>query len=311
MTSAAADHQLPLLRRLWIYQAERFPLFRTASLLIVFTAASISVSAHLGHRPLPGVWTFVVAAVVALIFFFQMRACDEVKDFEDDARYRPERPVPRGLITLRLIVGMAVGAAVVAVLLSLSITPWLILLLTAVWAWLGLMTGEFFVPEWLKARPFLYLVSHMLIMPLIDLYVTATEWLPHGFWPPDGLWLFLALSFCNGCVIEIGRKVWAPESEREGVETYSRILGPRRAALLWLGSAAAGLAWLVAVGFSVGAPMLIAAIGLVAFTVLAIAAAHFIKAPTQKGQKLIDALAGIWVLVCYAAAGYAPLLGTT
>ena len=32
------------------------------------------------------------------------------------------------------------------------------------------MTAEFFVPEWLKARPFLYLVSHMAIMPFIDLY---------------------------------------------------------------------------------------------------------------------------------------------
>jgi 4-hydroxybenzoate polyprenyltransferase len=54
--------------------------------------------------------------------------------------------------------------------------------------------------------------------------------------------------------------------------------------------------------------LLISAIGLVTFAVLAVAAARFIKTPTPKGQKLIDTLAGVWVLVCYAAAGYAPLL---
>jgi len=311
MTSTAADNQLSLLRRLWIYQAERFPLFKTALLLVVFTAASISVSAHLGRRDLPGVWTFAVAALVALIFFFQMRACDEVKDQEDDRRYRPERPVPRGLVTLRLIVGLAFGLVPVAILLSVTLTPWLLVLLFAVWVWLGLMTAEFFVPDWLKARPFLYLVSHMLIMPLIDLYVTASEWLPHAVFPPNGLWLFLALSFCNGCVIEIGRKVWAPESERDGVETYSRVLGPQRAALLWLGCAGLALGWLIAVGFAVGAPLLIAAIGVAAFAVLAVVVIRFVTAPTPKGQKQIDALAGLWVLVCYAAAGYAPLIGGT
>jgi hypothetical protein len=60
------------------------------------------------------------------------------------------------------------------------------------------------IAHWLKARPFLYLVSHMLIMPLIDLFVTATEWLTRAGSPPAGLWLFLLLSFANGCVLEIG-----------------------------------------------------------------------------------------------------------
>jgi 4-hydroxybenzoate polyprenyltransferase len=103
--TAPAESSLPFLQRLCIYQAERFPLFRTATLLVVFTAASISVSAHLAQRALPGLWTFIVASCVALVFFFQMRACDEVKDHDDDCKYRPERPVPRGLVTLRTSAG--------------------------------------------------------------------------------------------------------------------------------------------------------------------------------------------------------------
>ena len=70
------------------------------------------------------------------------------------------------------------------------------------------MAAEFFVPEWLKARPFLYLVSHMADhaadRPVRD--GDANGCRTRGS-PPQGLWLFLALSFVNGCVLEIGRKI--------------------------------------------------------------------------------------------------------
>ena len=89
---------------------ERFPLGQTALLLAVFSAASINVSAHLAGRPLPGIRTFARRLRWwRSIFFFQLRACDEIKDREDDRRYRPERPIPRGLVSLRLIVGLALA----------------------------------------------------------------------------------------------------------------------------------------------------------------------------------------------------------
>jgi UbiA prenyltransferase family len=297
-------------RRLWIYQAERFPLGKTVLLLLVFSASSIGVSAHLAGRPLPGIWTFAVAWAASIVFFLQLRACDEYKDFEDDRLYRPERPIPSGLVSLRLIATLAVAAGIVAVALTASISIALLLPLFAVWAWLGLMTAEFFVPEWLKARPFLYLVSHMAIMPLIDVFVTATEWLPNAGQPPQRLWLFLALSFVNGCVLEIGRKVWAPESERTGVETYSGLLGSARAAWAWAGCCL--LAWflLLGVGFAVGTPYAVALPGLIALAVVVAAAARFAGQPTLSGQKRIDLLAGLWVFVCYVLAGFAPYVAS-
>ena len=302
------DGALSLPKRLWTYQRERFPLFRTGLLLAVFTAASISVSASLAGRPLPPAWTFFVAWAATLIIFFQLRASDEVKDFEDDALYRPERPIPRGLVSLRLIVGIAIAGAVVGGVIVASLGLALLAPLFAVWLWLALMGAEFFVPHWLKAHPFAYLVSHMAIMPLVDLFVTATEWLPHGSHPPAALGWFLALSFANGCVLEIGRKIWAPENERPGVETYSSLLGPARAALLWICALCAAYGLLTGVGFAVGAPKMVAAIGLIALAAVATAAAFFMRSPTPAGQKRIDALAGVWVLVCYATAGFSPLL---
>jgi hypothetical protein len=110
--------------------------------------------------------------------------------------------------------------------------PPVLWLLALVWAWLLAMSFEFGVPAWLKARPVVYLLSHMAIMPLIDLLLTGLEWLPGGGAAP-GLGLFLALSFVNGCVLEIGRKLWAPQNEIAGVDSYSRLWGARRAAAIW------------------------------------------------------------------------------
>lgn len=301
------DAGASLIRRLWIYQSERFPLYKTATLLGVFSAASISVSAQLAQRPAPGVWVFGATWLVVLILFYQMRACDEYKDLEDDRNYRPERPIPSGLVALRTIALIAIAGGMVAFALTAAINHLLVLLLVLVWLWLGLMTVEFFAPNWLKARPFVYLVSHMAIMALIDLYVTGAEWVQYGE-PPAGIWLFLLLSFVNGCVLEIGRKVWSAENEREGVETYSSLLGASPSAMLWAGTCTAAWVLLAAVGWMLNAVIVVALPALVVLLVIIWAALRFSKSPNTQNQKWVDALAGLWVLVCYCLAGYGPIV---
>ena len=177
-----------------------------------------------------------------------------------------------------------------------------------VWGWLALMTAEFLAPVWLKARPVLYLVSHMAIMPLIDLFVTAVEWLPHSSAPAAGLWLFLAMSFANGCVLEIGRKLYAPANEREGVETYSALYGPRRAAEFWMVWLTASFILLACVGGVMGFGLPIFVLGLLAYAAAISCALRYRTEPNHQAQKRMDGVAGLWVFACYALAGFAPLL---
>jgi 4-hydroxybenzoate polyprenyltransferase len=298
---------MSLLQRLWVYQSERFPLAKTVPLLACFSAASITVSAVLSGRPLPGISAYVVGFVLVFILFFQLRVADEVKDAQDDAKYRPERPIPRGLVTLRLIVLLGVFTVPVAIVVALVNGAGLIWLLLLTWGWLTAMTLEFGVPKWLKARPVLYLLSHMAIMPLIDLLLTGIEWLPHGAATP-ALWLFIALSFSNGCVLEIGRKLWAPQNERAGVDTYSGLWGPQRAALIWLVFAGVSAVLLVGVGIATGFTFAFAGIALLGFAICVIAAKTYGANPTPKAEKQMDTLAGLWVFGCYATAGFLPLV---
>lgn len=292
---------------LWTYQRERFPLSKTAPLLAVFSAASICASAVLTGRPLPGAGAYLAGFVIAMTLFFQMRVCDEVKDHDDDCRYRPHRPIPRGLVSLRLIVGLGVASAPLTALSVWAWHPPALWLLALVWSWLAVMTLEFGVPRWLKARPVLYLISHMAIMPLIDLLLTGLEWMPNGG-PGTGLWLFLALSFVNGCVMEIGRKLWSPDHEIAGVETYSSLWGHRRAALIWCGCVGLSLVLLLGVGTVTGAFWISLPLGCAGAAICCVAAAAYARSPTVCAEKRMDRLAGLWVFACYAIAGFAPVV---
>lgn len=292
---------------LWAYQKERFPLAKTVPLLAVFSAASISVSAEMAGRPLPSWGAFAAGFAVAMLLFFQMRVCDEYKDLEDDKRYRPDRPIPRGLISLKAVLTLGLVSLPITAFAAWAWHPPVLWLLLFVWVWLAAMTAEFGVPKWLKARPVLYLLSHMAIMPLIDLLLTAMEWLPAGG-PALWLWLFLALSFVNGCVLEIGRKLWAPHNEIVGVDTYSGLWGPKKAAVIW--GACVVLSWglLVGVGAVTGVVWIAALLGGAGALLCLWAATAYAAAPSSEAQKRLDTFAGLWVFACYALAGFAPLI---
>lgn len=301
MTTPAPSASLAA--RLRTYQAERFPLAAYLPLVAVATFAALAFSraargADGFPRPALGVGTATVLA-----FFFLLRVLDEHKDAADDARHRAELPVPRGLVRLAELRAVAAAAVGVAVVLNLTLTPALLLPAALVGAWATLMAVEFFVPAWLRARPLAYLLSHMLVMPLIFLYATSLDWLVAGAPPPPGLGTFLLLAFFNGLVIEVGRKLRAPGEEREGVETYSGAWGHGPAVRAWLGVLAGALVAAVMAAAAIDA----ATLTLLALTPIAVAAAlpasRMLRHPEPGLGRRIEVAAGLWVLASYATFG--------
>jgi 4-hydroxybenzoate polyprenyltransferase len=294
--------------RWWIYQKERFPVFAHGPLVLAFSLSAMSYSALLrGERSLrPD--AALIAFVTAFVFFLQLRIADEFKDAEDDAKWRPYRPVPRGLVSLRELGWVGVGGAIVQLAGSLWLRPPLTLLLMGAWTYLALMSREFFVHQWLKSHPLFYMLSHMVIMPVFDIYATACDWMTAGASPPDGLGWFLAVSYMNGVVIEVGRKIRAPEDEEEGVETYTVLWGRWRALLAWVGAIAvtALLAWRGAalVGFATEVGILLAVLVICA----SLLSLRFAASPVPGRGKLFELFSGIWTLLMYLSLGAMPLL---
>ena len=295
------------MRRWYVYQRERFPLLANGPLIAAFALSAVTFSALLRGGS-PSWQSAVVAFVVSLLLFFQLRVADEFKDAEEDAAHRPYRPVPRGLVTLREL-GLLFAACVAV---QAAATAWLdlrlLIVLGVVWAYLAAMCGEFAVRPWLKARPVAYMATHMLILPVADLFATACDWLPRGGWAaaPAGLVPFLLASLANGFVVEIGRKLRGPEDEEPGVQTYSAIWGTRRAATAWAAAVAASLALALVAAWRVdwllGAAVVLVPLALTAASL----ARRYARAPTPRRAKLLEPASAVWTLAMYLSLGPVP-----
>ena len=201
------DNERSLPVRFWIYQKERFPLQQYLPLVAAFTFSASGYSVLSGGRS--GLIDGIVMSVgVATSFglFFLLRLFDEFKDAEDDAKYRPYRAVPRGLVTFGELRGLILGVIAFLLAANACVAPWLLAPLALSLGYLLLMWKEFFVPAWLRRHPITYMLTHMMVMPLIDFYTSGLDWIVKGVRLPTGMFLFLALTFTNGCIIEIGRK---------------------------------------------------------------------------------------------------------
>ena len=109
-------------------------------------------------------------------------------------------------------------------------------------------------------------------------------------------------------MIEIGRKIRAPEDEEEGVRTYSVLWGRRRAVAVWLVALAltAGLALVAARLIDFVAPSAFVFGGVL--VAAALVACRFLLTQAPGSGRAFEAVSGIWTLAMYLSRGAAPLV---
>lgn len=309
MTQNQQENQASFLKRFWIYQKERFPFLGHGLLISAFTFSAVSYSRICrSEEGFVSIKDFLIGIFATITLFFLVRIFDEFKDQEDDAKYRKYLPVPRGLISLKelKVVGWIVGLLQIAVIAVFQFE--MLYLYLIVIAYLLLMGVEFFVPQWLKQRQIIYVTSHMVIIPLIDIYASGLDWLLDGASPHWGLAWFFAVSYMNGLVLEFGRKLRTPETEEEGVVSYTKMYGTKQGAIIWLLLLFTTL--LLAIGASTYAQYgYISFIVLGSFFVLcALPGISFILSPTSKKSKFIEYASAGWTILMYLALGGIPML---
>jgi len=250
----------------------------------------------------------VFGVVTSFGFFFLLRLFDEFKDAESDAKHRPYLPVPRGVVSfkeLKIIITAVIGLQVVV---NIFFLPEMLWVLALVLVYMFVMAKEFFIGKWLRKHPICYMVTHMMIMPVMDFYTTGLDWNIARAGLPKGLLIFLVLTFLNGVVIEVGRKIRPKEKEEPGVETYSYLWGSKNATRVWLGVLA--LTFVVA-----NIACFHAGFGKYAFLFLlffvifcSLPALKFLKDNQAKTAKRIETMAGIWTLGMYVSLGAIPMI---
>lgn len=286
------------------YLAERFPVPVTF-LLAAATAAAASVVAQApgfgaGNRS----YVFDlsdVGAGVALMFLllFHLRVFDEHKDYEQDRATRPDRPVQRGLVTL----GELEVAGAIAIGLELAIAFaafgadgvwWLLPLGYSV-----LMLFEFGAKTWLERHYAIYAISHSAITSAVCVALVMMANPVFGEPSATHLAVLALLALASTFSIDVLRKTWAPASEIDGVETWSKLLGPSQATFLGgflVVAASAGAGWL---GWEAGGRW--GWIGFVAAVTLwaLLTIRGFAADPTPKREKMLQVVAGVHYLVVW------------
>lgn len=303
--------QAPLTIRFWQYLRERFPLHQHGILIIAFSFSAISYSLiTAGREGFIAPTAFTWAVISNLSLFFLLRVFDEFKDARDDAAYRAELPVPRGLISLKelgLIALVWMGLHALGTLLWFPSLIWLYLI---VLAYMLLMRVEFFVPGWLKERPMAYALSHMMIIPLVDIFASGFDWNLSGQSAPVGMLFFFAVSFFNGMVLEVGRKIRPREEEREGVVTYSAVYGARKATWLWLSMLLITYLLCIASGLYASYPGVWVLAVTTPFLLAVWTAKRFLQNMTLQRARHIELVAGVWALLMYILLGAGPMIAS-
>jgi hypothetical protein len=291
-----------------VYLAERFPVPVTLLLALATGAAAYAVA----QAPVAGLPLVVDGAAfggVGLMFLllFHLRVFDEHKDFAEDAATRPDRPVQRGLVTLRQL--SIAGAVAIALELVLALAPgW-----RAGWWWalpLGysvLMLREFFAPRWLARHYTIYAISHSAITSLVCVALVLRFTVRAGLTPGIELAVLAFLGLASTFAIDVLRKTWHPGSEIEGVASWSKQLGVRPAAALGASLLVlAGLAgaWL---GWQVGGRLvwLGVAAAVTAWGLFEIR--RFAVAPSARGEKTLQVVAGVHYLVIWLGIAVAAI----
>lgn len=293
--------------RWYIYQKERFPILMYIPMIAAFSTSAVGYASILRGGKVSAL-SLITSFITSFTVFALLRIADEHKDFEEDSKYRPYRPVPRGLVKLSELRNIGIALLIVQVIFALVLDYTLVPLLFIAWLYLVMMRKEFFCGEWLRKRHVTYMLSHMLIMPILDFYATACDFAPKGRWDlaPYVLW-FISSSFLDGIVIEVGRKMRAPEDEEEGVETYSLIWGRKVCTMVWCGCMALSMVFTFIATNQIGRAKpayILLPIVLVFNTVNCI---KYAKNPTTENSKKIETLSGVWSICDYTALGILPL----
>jgi len=283
-----------------LYFRERFPLALHAPVIAVFSGSSFAYSWVVRGQRGPPALGLAVAFAVVLLFFLQLRFLDEFKDYSEDLRFRPYRPVPRGIVTLRSLGRLGVVTAAIQAIASALLGTHVLIALVVVWAYSGLMAAEFFAHRWLRAHPLVYLASHMVVVPLIVGYVATCAGVQVIAAPL--LWLG-AMSYMSFCVFEIGRKIRSPADEQQGVETYSALWGRRRAAMAWLAAMAAAGAFAALAARPIDALALTLGLAASVIGLATAVGAWFLADPRPGRGKAFLAMSGVWLVVIYLALG--------
>ena len=210
------------LKRYFIFMNERFGLFGSSFMILLFVLAHFGLVYQKGQLNTP-FHIFFLIVTGSVIFFVKLRLYDEIKDYELDKVINPDRPLPRGLVThFELKKGIEKRILLEIIFFFSAGFPALLSILLAV-GYSLLMYKEFFIGKYIRPHLTTYATSHTIVTFFLSLAIFSA-FSGKYIWNLDLEYFYFSLmSWLLFNVFELGRKMYQPNEERNQVESYSKV----------------------------------------------------------------------------------------
>ena len=180
-------------------------------------------------------WTIVIPMfIVAFMQFLMVRIVDEFKDYDEDKKFRPYRPVPRGLVTLNELSALLIICIILQIGISILFKGNIVLLFV-LWLFFLMMSRNFFMKKFLDKHLLIEVLLDEIMMPIMVLYLSSfclNKWGLIVLLFDTRFPILLLISYIVSWIVEVARKVRSKDMEETGVKTYTAVLGIPKAMML-------------------------------------------------------------------------------
>ncbi|HII69052.1 TPA: hypothetical protein HA270_04195 [Candidatus Woesearchaeota archaeon] len=174
-----------------------------------------------------------IATITVVLFMFHMRVFDDMKDKRFDDRHHPSRLIQKGKISLKALLVIDLLGIAVQFILTLLYSVNAVIWLLFAYAYAALAGADFMAGTVLRRHFFLYNLLNILQLFFVQLYIYAM-FTPFFSLTDPGLFIHFLFAIGNAGILEIARKLKAPEQESTGNDTYSARLGIDGAAVFFV-----------------------------------------------------------------------------
>ena len=220
-------------KRFYEFQKERLQLevliFTTSAVVL----SSIAVSLPLGENIFSFWKEIIVSFVTLLLFMFHIRVLDEHKDYEFDSKYHKDRPIQRGLISLKELLVLDIIGLIIIFALNIFFPVRATIFLLITLGYTLLAGNEFFMKRWIRKKFFLYNFLNLLQLLFLQFYLYSLIDPKFSF---QNILLSVHFVFVlfNVGIIEFARKLKAKSEETDAKDTYSSRLGIRKSVIVYI-----------------------------------------------------------------------------
>ncbi len=286
---------MKFIKKWYTYQKERFPII-IFGIYVLSIAIGVFGFVNFNTPNREHEINYIIIIPITIVTFLQflmVRIVDEFKDYEEDCKYRPYRPVPRGLIKLKELKILFIICALLQIIITVFATEnriKSIIYLLIMWAFFAIMSKGFFIKKILEKHILLEVLLDEIMMPLMVLYITSFMQIGKN----KDTWKIIILSYIISWIVEIARKIRAKEQEEKGVKTYTAIFGiPKAITILIILETLLVIVQYMILGTNYIVPIILT------YAIINIINILFIIKKNKTFAKMVETSANIYIILVY------------